>query len=180
VTRLGEFSASFLNYRSSPFFGDTELCRYVIISTKNGLGYVLGVFFTTLSGRPVARQCTNVFHTLFRECCCIRQGDQIGRLFAPSDIFAFGLIYQNYINGQNIWAFFSHWNSHDAKFDWVWFGIQFGRFFHESIWSPWFTTKKTNVKSTCLEAILSQFSHLNFRCLVFTHTIWLWQHSCWK
>jgi hypothetical protein len=30
------------------------------------------------------------------------QGDQIGLFFAPSDFFAFGLIYQNFINSPDI------------------------------------------------------------------------------
>jgi hypothetical protein len=61
VTRLGEFSpivwlfslVIFIIYKSRSNFGATfYYCKSdVIILTKNGLGYILGVFLTIASGR---------------------------------------------------------------------------------------------------------------------------------
>jgi hypothetical protein len=59
VIKLGEFSAlfysgrGFLNYTSSPKIG---YFFYVKISfDKNGLGYILGYFFTNSSGHPAGK-----------------------------------------------------------------------------------------------------------------------------
>jgi hypothetical protein len=69
VTRLGEFSpigrlfpsgSFFENYRNSTnnwaTFFRYESC--VLIFTRNGMGYILGDFFTNVSGHPVPDQPT--------------------------------------------------------------------------------------------------------------------------
>jgi hypothetical protein len=68
VTRLGEFSPNarfgkfFKNYTSNPKLWATLFQRidYVLILTKNGLGYILGDFFTNSSGTLFADHASSV------------------------------------------------------------------------------------------------------------------------
>jgi hypothetical protein len=109
---------------------------YVSSFTKNGLGYILGDFFTNQSGHPAQRPRQRLKHcfdkrpgpekkNFFRRAhfgvkhalpnLSDGQGDQIGRIFAQWAIVFFLAIF---------WA----------KFREI-FGLNFGRFFHNPIWS---------------------------------------------
>jgi hypothetical protein len=61
ATRLGQFSSIWLHtigqffLRKRPkFMGYFFPQRFELILPKNGLGYILGIFFANSSGRPVA------------------------------------------------------------------------------------------------------------------------------